>query len=113
VPLPPSSLSGLVFADFNNDGQVDFGERGIAGVAIALTGTDDLGRAVSLSQTTDAAGTYVFLNLRPGSYTITETQPAGYTQGTNSVGTGGGIVTGDQFSVSLAADLDATNYNYG
>jgi titin len=26
VPLPPSSLSGVVFADFNNDGQVDFGE---------------------------------------------------------------------------------------
>ena len=60
-PLPPSSLSGIVFADFNDDGQVDFGEQGIAGVTITLTGTDDLGHAVNLSQTTDADGAYVFL----------------------------------------------------
>ena len=97
--IPPASLSGVVFADFNDDGQVDFGEQGIAGVPITLTGTDDLGHAVNLSQTTDADGTYVFLNLRPGTYTITETQqPAGYTQGINTVGTGGGTVSGDQFT---------------
>ena len=59
--LPPSSLSGVVFADFNDDGQVDFGEQGIAGVTITLTGTDYLGNAVNLSQTTDADGAYVFL----------------------------------------------------
>jgi hypothetical protein len=111
----PSSLSGLVFADFNDDGQVDFGEQGIPGVPITLTGTDDLGDTVSLSQTTDGDGTYVFLNLRPGSYTITETQqPAGYTPGINSVGTGGGTVSGAQFTgISLVAGEDAMNYNYG
>ena len=49
--IPPASLSGIVFEDFNDDGQVDFGEKGIAGVTITLTGTDDLGHAVSLSQT--------------------------------------------------------------
>ena len=112
--LAPSSLSGIVFSDFNNDGQVDFGEQGIAGVPINVTGTDDLGHAVNLSQTTDAAGTYVFLNLRPGTYTITETQqPAGYTPGIASVGTGGGTVSGAQFTVSLTAGLNAMNYNYG
>jgi hypothetical protein len=26
--IPPSSLSGMVFEDFNDDGQVDFGEQG-------------------------------------------------------------------------------------
>src|SRR5207244_5964348 len=76
--IPRSSLSGVVFVDFNDDGQVDFGEKGIAGVAIALAGTDDLGHAVNLQQLTDADGFYAFLNLRPGSYTLTETQPAGY-----------------------------------
>jgi hypothetical protein len=85
---PPSSLSGLVYSDFNNDAQVDFGEQGIAGVTVTVTGTDDLGHTVNLSQPTDSDGAYVFLNLRPGSYTIDETQPAGYTQGINSVGTG-------------------------
>jgi hypothetical protein len=113
ISVPPSSLSGIVFSDFNDDGQVDFGEQGIAGVAITLTGTDDLGHAVNLSQSTDADGTYVFLSLRPGTYTIAETQPAGYTPGINSIGTGGGSVSGDQFTVSLAAGEDAMNYNYG
>jgi hypothetical protein len=90
IPLPPSSLSGVVWEDFNNDGQVDFGERGIAGVTVTLAGTDFLGNAVNLPQTTDGDGAYVFLNLLPGSYTLTETQPAGYTQGINTVGTAGG-----------------------
>jgi hypothetical protein len=112
--IPPSSLSGTVFADFNGDGQVDFGERGIAGVTITLTGTDDLGHAVNLPQQTDAAGTYLFGNLRPGSYTLTETQPAGYTQGIDSVGTAGGsLVATDQFFVQLGQGVNGRNYNYG
>jgi hypothetical protein len=113
--VPSSSLSGVVFADFNDDGQVDFGEQGIPNVPITLAGTDDLGHAVSLSQTTDGDGTYVFQNLRPGIYTITETQqPAGYTPGINSVGTGGGTASGAQFTgIVLAAGENAMNYNYG
>jgi hypothetical protein len=113
--IPPASLSGMVFEDFNNDGQVDFGEQGIPGVPVAVTGTDDLGHAVSLSQTTDGAGTYVFLGLRPGTYTITETQqPTGYTPGIATVGTGGGTVSGAQFTgINLVAGEDAMNYNYG
>jgi hypothetical protein len=102
-----------VFADFNDDGQVDFGEQGIAGATVHLDGTDFLGAAVHLVYATLADGVYVFPNLRPGSYTITETQPAGYTQGINSVGIGGGTVSGDQFTVSLAIGLDAMNYNFG
>jgi hypothetical protein len=113
-PPPPSSLSGLVFKDFNDDGQVDFGETGIGGVTIAFTGTDDLGHAVNLSQLTDVDGTFLFLNLRPGSYYLTEAQPAGYVQGINSVGTAGGsLVATDQFFVQLAANVDGLNYNFG
>jgi hypothetical protein len=114
APLTPSSLSGLVWEDFNDDGQVDFGEKGISGVAIALTGTDDLGNPVNLSQTTDAAGAYVFLTLRPGTYRVTETQPAGYLQGIDTVGTSGGSLSAtDQFSVPLGAGVNGLNYNFG
>jgi hypothetical protein len=113
APLPPSSLSGVVFSDFNDDGQVDLGEQGIAGVRIALDGADFLGNPVHLTLTTDGDGAYVFSGLLPGSYTTTETQPAGYTQGINTVGTGGGTVSVDQFTVNLAAGLDALNYNFG
>jgi parallel beta-helix repeat protein len=112
--LTPASLSGFVFEDFNNDGQLDFGEKGIAGVTITLTGTDFLGNAVSLSQQTDGDGAYLFLNLLPGSYYLTETQPAGYLQGTDSVGTAcGSLVAADQFSVSLAPEANGLNYNFG
>jgi uncharacterized delta-60 repeat protein len=113
VSLAPSSLSGIVFSDFNDDGQVDFGEQGIAGVTINLGGTDFLGNPVHTSLATDSDGAYVFQNLLPGTYTITETQPAGYTQGINTVGTGGGTVSGDQFTVNLAGGIDALNYNFG
>jgi hypothetical protein len=113
--LPLSSLSGIAWEDFNNDGQVDFGEKGIHGVQVTLTGTDDLGNAVNLPpQTTDADGAYVFLNLRPGNYRITETQPAGYLQGIDSVGTAGGrLVATDQFLVPLGPGVNGLNYNFG
>jgi hypothetical protein len=113
-PLPaPSSLSGLVWKDFNNDGQVDFGENGIGGVTITIAGADDLG-PVNLSQVTATDGTYLFQNLRPGTYHLTETQPAGYLQGIDSVGTAGGSLVGtDDFSIPLGAGVDGMNYNFG
>jgi hypothetical protein len=83
-------------------------------VKITLAGTDFLGNAVNLSQTTDADGAYVFASLYPGNYTLTGTQPAGYVQGIDSVGTAGGSLSAtDQFSVSLAAGVDGLNYNFG
>jgi hypothetical protein len=113
-PLTPSSLSGTVFVDFNDDGQVDFGENGISGVKITLTGTDDLGNPVNLSQQTDSDGAFVFLNLRPGNYYLSETQPAGYLQGIDSAGTAGGSLTAtDQFFVQLGPQVNGLNYNYG
>jgi uncharacterized delta-60 repeat protein len=114
APLTPSSLSGIVWEDFNNDGQVDFGEKGIAGVTITLTGTDDLGNPINVTQTTDADGAYVFLNLRPGNYYLTETPPAGYTQGIDTVGTAGGSLSAtDQFLIPLGPQVNGLNYNFG
>jgi hypothetical protein len=82
-----------------------------------LTGTDFLGNAVSRSLATDGDGASVFLNLRPGTYRITETQPAGYVQGTDSVGTAGGSLSAtDQFFVQLAqgdSGRNGLNYNFG
>jgi hypothetical protein len=113
--IPPSSLSGTVFSDFNDDGQIDFGESGISGVSVQLSGTDDLGHAVDRTLETDGDGAYVFLNIRPGSYYLTRTtQPTGYTPGTDSVGTAGGSPSGtDQFFVQLAQGINGLNYNYG
>jgi titin len=68
--LPPSSLCGNLFKDFNEDGFQDFGELGLGGVTVQLTGTDFIGRAVSLSAVTAASGYYQFPNLLPGTYTV-------------------------------------------
>jgi uncharacterized delta-60 repeat protein len=114
APLQPGSLSGVVWEDFNDDGQVDFGEGGIRGVTVTLTGTDYLGDPVNLSQTTDGDGAYVFPLLLPGTYQITETQPAGYLQGIDAVGTAGGTLAAtDQFAVPLGAGVNGLNYNFG
>lgn len=62
----PSSLSGYVYVDANDNGTFDTGETPLSGVGITLTGTNDLGDAVSLTATTAADGSYSFIDLRPG-----------------------------------------------
>lgn len=84
--LVPSTLAGAVYIDFNANGLLDSGEPGIAGVTLTLAGSDDRGNPVSRSLTTNAAGSYAFGGLRPaaaGGYTITQTQPAGFSNGPN------------------------------
>src|SRR5207247_2196406 len=78
---PPGSLSGYVFLDASGGGTKDPRATGIGGVTVALTGTTGLGQPVNLSQATAADGSYRFLSLPSGMYTITETQPAGYLPG--------------------------------
>ena len=68
--VAPASLCGTVFKDFNEDGFQDFGELGVAGVAVQLTGTDFNGTAVSASATTSASGYFHIPNLLPGTYAL-------------------------------------------
>ena len=89
--LRPASLAGTVYNDSQGDGTLEPGEPGIAGVTLTLTGTDDLGAPVNRTTTTDANGTYQFLSLRPGTYTITETQPPLIFDGDETIGSAGGV----------------------
>jgi protocatechuate 3,4-dioxygenase beta subunit len=112
--LPPASLSGCVYVDANNNGVMDQGEPGIANTTISLTGSDDLGQAVHFVVSTAADGTYNFGHLRPGSYTITETQPNGYFDGKDSLGSAGGNLGNDVFSnILLAPGQNGINYKFG
>lgn len=76
----PGDVSGKKFQDADGDGVFDEGETGLAGVHIHLFGTDSYGSSVHLHAQTDADGAYSFDDLQPGSYTLCETIPAGYTQ---------------------------------
>ena len=110
-----SSIAGTVFDDLNNDGVQDAGELGIAGVEVTLTGTDDLGNPVSLTTTTDADGNYIFTDLRPGTYTVTETQPLDYNDGFDTAGSEGGDATtvNDEISaIDLLPFIDAVDYDF-
>jgi len=114
----PASVSGFVWEDFNDDGLIDFNERAIGGVTVTLTGTNDRGEAVELTDVTDADGIYAFVGLRPGAYAITETQPAGYEDGVDVLGEVDGMPVGvagnDVFTeVALDQNQDGVNYNFG
>ncbi len=100
----PSSIAGSVFDDLGNP---------LVGVTITLTGTDINGNPVSLTTTTNLNGDYIFPNLEPGDYTLTETQPAGYGDATDVVGDQGGTLGNDVISaITLGNGVDAVDYDF-
>ena len=114
--LPPAALAGTVYFDANVNGRPDNGDHPLAGVAVTLTGTDDNGTPVPpATARTDAGGNFLFPNLRPGTYTVTEAQPAGYNQGTDAAGTAGGTLPAQDVlaTVVLPAGAAATGYLFG
>jgi hypothetical protein len=112
VIVPPSelgTLAGLVYSDCDRGGSFTPGEAGIKGVNLTLTGDNGL----TLLATTDAGGAYAFRDLPTGTYTITESQPTGFAQGTNTPGTLSGVVDGDAITGIVVAGTTGTGYNFG
>ncbi|MFG0261256.1 MAG: SdrD B-like domain-containing protein, partial [Novipirellula sp. JB048] len=63
--------------------------------------------------TTDGTGLYRFSNLPPGRYHNVETQPEGYIQGGQQVGSGGGEVIGeDHLALDLIVGKNVVDYNF-
>ena len=111
-----SSISGTVYVDEDNDGNQDDDEDGIEGVTLTLTGTDTAGNAISRTTVTDADGNYTFDNLPAGTYQVAETQPGGFRDGQESIGSGatGATVSDDVFAqIGLGTDADAVDFDFG
>jgi len=121
-----SDIFGTVWRDFNNDGEINFGEVGIDGVTVTLSGTDDRGNSVNDSDVTATDGSYAFIDLRPGTYMLEETQPATFDDGLESLGvaTDQGVPTAvadlgmidgnDKFSgIKLVPKSEGDMYNFG
>ncbi|MDB5357471.1 MAG: hypothetical protein JWN24_3924 [Phycisphaerales bacterium] len=119
------SISGLVFLDINDSGNLDTGDVGIAGATVTLTGNDYLGHVVTKTLTTDSAGKFSFTGLLPSSstgYTTVVTPPAGDLNGIDTVGTLNGSAdgawqgcgTGTISNIVLpGCNNDAINYKFG
>jgi len=83
--VAPSTISGLVFLDQNNNGTQNGADTGISGVTIELLNS---GGTVITSTITDANGGYSFTGLAPATYSIRESsQPANTTNGLTIAGT--------------------------
>lgn len=110
-----SSIAGSVYIDANNDGIRDPGEQGIAGVQITLNGTDALGNTINRTDLTDADGNYLFDNLAAGTYAVSQTQPAGFIDGQETVGTGATAIPADDVftELGLGEDVQAAEFNFG
>jgi hypothetical protein len=109
-----ASLSGYVFEDLNNNGIKEAGEAGISGVSLRVFTTDAAGAAFETIITTNDQGFYSLTGLRQGVYNIVETQPAGYIDGQEQLGSSGGLIGSDAFAgIVLRNGENATNYNFG
>ncbi len=111
--IRPSSIAGHVWWDKDNDGIRDAGEPPIKNATVTLTGFDDRGPVTKTMQTNEN-GEYKFDQLRPGTYALKETQPAGYLDGKDSIGTPGGTPRNDAFdNIVLPVEFDGVNNDFG
>lgn len=108
---PKLSLGDRVWADIDDDGQLDAGEQGIAGVKLNLyADTNDDNSYTSgvdalLTQAvTDASGNYLFQDLFPGKYVV-QVDPTNFQTG--------GVLSGlvSSLGSALAADPDNNTDN--
>jgi len=128
VTVTRSSIAGTVFEDRDRSGsnggvpQAAVSEPRIASVSLTLTGTDAYGNAISRSAVTDSNGNYSLDNLPPGSYTVTQAQPAGFVNGpvappsagADAPSDGGSYSAGGNstWAVTLGGNNAAVRYNF-
>ncbi|MCA9125425.1 MAG: tandem-95 repeat protein [Planctomycetales bacterium] len=116
----PSVISGFVWVDENNDGEIDNTgpkfERRVGGVPVTLTGTS-LGQAITpQTMMTLADGSYSFENLGPGQYVISYATPTFLIDGKDVAGAlGDADSVENQFTLNIATPggANATDYNFG
>ena len=90
-----AAIKGKVWEDKNCNGVKNPGEKGIAGVLLTLSP----GGATTY---TDNGGAYNFTSLGSGTYTVTETDPAGYCS-----------TTPNSMTVIIAKGKDVSGVDFG
>lgn len=115
--VPLVSTGGAVFGDANGNGVKDAGEAGIPNVTVTLSGVSVVDGVITpKTATTDANGNYTFTGLIPGTYMITETQPAGFSDGKEKNGTPAAASVADNrfMGIDLTKSAAASGgFNFG
>jgi VCBS repeat-containing protein len=122
VNFIPTDITGTVFVDSNNNGLIDSGEKFLAGAKIVLRGHDnifniDFGTDTDNNPANDVAALVVYTDIngnyrfdapgslrpgmRPGSYTITEEQPAFMRDGQDRAGNNATLIANDRMGMVL------------
>ncbi len=109
--LEPATLSGSVWEEVDLNREFDPGDIPIPGVLVELINDDDV--VVATTQT-DANGGYRFESIAPGVYSVRETQPEGFFQGGEVVGSAGGEIGDDDLIVGIVLEggMNAVDYNF-
>ena len=116
-PIRPGGICGYVYVDANKNGIMDEGEVGIGNVALTLYVMKD-GEYIAAGRmtATDSSGYYQFFDLDPeNTYKVAETQPAGYDDYIDSVGTLGGVADQDDTirDIYVGPGQFGYQYNFG
>jgi cyclophilin family peptidyl-prolyl cis-trans isomerase len=81
-----ATLSGSVF--------LGAGQIGLSGTDVTLTGTTTTGRTVDVTTATGANGAYSFTSLLPGTYSVSDTAPSGFANGSQTSVSGIAVAVG-------------------
>ncbi len=84
-------ISGFVYVDRNNDGQLAFNDSAnpelvIPAVSVNLFAINNATATLLRTIQTDAIGRYIFDNLTAGTYRVTQTQPIEFLDGLDTIG---------------------------
>jgi hypothetical protein len=117
---PPTfaTLSGSVYEDLNFNGTLDGNDLAITGVTITLTGFFADGTSFTLATETDDQGAYQFGELPAATYQVVESQPGGFNDGPDHVGTVNGEIRGELLDndliggISLVVGQDGVSYDF-
>ena len=104
------SLGDLVWLDANNNGMVDAGEQGVAGVTVRLyraTNGQPVGDPIA-ETTTDSNGNYLFMGLTAGDYIVEIVPPDGYRSSTGRNGQDSG-----PYEPGVDGNSDLNNQDHG
>ena len=118
--LKPASISGHVYYDANDNGVFDEGDTGLVGETVTLSVWNGTSYTTLGSATTVENGYYEFTGLDINqTYALVETQPSGYVDSSDQVGTINGVTVGQapendrMTDIVVGWDNHGVDYDFG